>query len=274
MILSIGATVRCRDGAAGRLKYVVVDPDDNEVTDLIVERGLLLRQDIVVPIGWVEQASEDEIVLNATATELNKLPEFHEVDFMEPDLSYRPLSGHRLEETRIWVSPYVSVGGGKPWILRHTHLGIQDDEVPLRRGSPVVTRDGRPVGEIDHLLVEPTGHQVTHLVVRRGLLWNRQARLVPMERVSAVTEFGVRLDMTEAELDQAPLYQPPASDAQIATSLQRSLETDPRTRTTGLGVNVQDGLVRFEGAVRDEVMDAARAIARRIRGVIGFADDE
>ncbi len=43
MLLPIGATVRCRDGAAGQLKYVVIDPDDGEVTHLIVERGLLLR---------------------------------------------------------------------------------------------------------------------------------------------------------------------------------------------------------------------------------------
>ena len=273
MLLLIGATVRCRDGTAGRLKYVVIDPDDGAVTHLIVERGLLLHRDIVVPAAWVERTSEYEIVLNATAADLNALPEYHEVEFMEPDLSYRPLSGHRVEETRVWVSPYVSVGGGKPWILRRVRLGIQDDEVLLRRGLPVQTLDGRNAGVLDHLVVEPRSFQVTHLVVRRGWFWNRQLHIVPLERVAAVTDYGVRLDMTAEELDEAPLYRPPATDAQIAASLQRALETDPRTRAAGLRVEVEGGVVRFLGKAPAAVMDAAREIARRIRGVIGFAGD-
>jgi osmotically-inducible protein OsmY/sporulation protein YlmC with PRC-barrel domain len=273
MLLPTGATIRCRDGAAGRLKYVVIDPDDGEVTHLIVERGMLLRRDIVVPAGWVERASEDEIVLNATVADLKALPEYHEIDFIEPDPSYRPLSGHRVEETRIWVSPYVSIGGGRPWILRRVRLGIQDDEVLLRRGLPVQTRDGRTAGALDHLVVEPASHRITHLVVRRGWLWDRQARIVPLERVAALTDYSVQLNMGAEELDQAPPYRPPASDAQIATSLQQALETDPRTRAAGLSVDIQDGVVRFVGEATDAVMDAARAIARRMRGVIGFADD-
>src|SRR4029434_2288064 len=117
MLLPIGATIRCRDGKAGRLKYVVIDPKDGAVTHLIVERGMLLRRDIVVPVSWVEQSSEHEIVLNAPLAGLNELPEFREFDFLEPDPTYRPLSGYRPEEVRIWVSPYVAVGDGRPWLL-------------------------------------------------------------------------------------------------------------------------------------------------------------
>lgn len=173
MLLPIGATIRCRDGAAGRLKYVVIDPDDGEVTHLIVERGMLLHRDIVVPAAWVEQSSEHEIVLNATVADLNALPEYQEFDFIEPDPSSRPLSGHRVEETRIWVPPYgfindVSLSNGRPWILHHVRLGVQADEVLLQRGLPVQTRDGRTAGTLDHLVVEPGGLRVTHLVIRRG----------------------------------------------------------------------------------------------------------
>jgi len=273
MLMPIGATIRCRDGAAGKLKYVVIDPDDGEVTHLIVERGMLLKRDIVVPAGWVERSSEDEIVLNATVADLNALPKYREVDFAEPDPSYRPLSGHRVQETRVWVSPYVAVDGGKPWLLHHVRLGIQDDEVLLRRGLPVQTSDGRHAGVLDHLVVEPKDMRVTYLVVRRGWLWNRQARIVPLERVAAATDYGVRLDMSAEELDRAPLYQPPASDAQITASLQRALETDTRTHGAGLGVELQDGVVRWIGNATDKVMEAARSIARHTRGVIGFADD-
>lgn len=278
MLLPIGATIRCRDGEAGRLKYVVIDPDDGTVTHLIVERGVLLRYDIVVPAAWVERSSEHKIALNATLAELNALPEYREFDFIEPDPNYHPPSGHRVEETRLWLSPYVGLNddlltNGRPWLLRHVRLGVQDDEVIVRRGLPVQTSDGRNAGVVDHLVVDPASLRTTHLVVRRGWLWNTQARIVPLERVAEVTDYGVRLNLSQAELDQAPLYQPPASDAEIAAQLQRALETDLRTRAAGLRVQVQGGVVRFIGSAIKEVMEAARAIARQTRGVIGFADE-
>lgn len=279
MLLPIGVTIRCRDGEAGRLKYVVIDQDDGEVTHLIVERGMLLHRDIVVPVAWVEQTSAREIVLNATVADLDALPEYRTFDFIEPDPSYRPSNGQRIEETRIWVGPYgfvdeVSLNHGRPWLLRHVRLGIQDDEVLLQRGLPVQTRDGRNAGTLDHLIVESGSQRVTHLVIRRGgLFGSRQAHIVPLERVAAVTDYGVRLDLTVEELEQTPHYQPPASDAQITTVLQRALETDSRTRDAGLQVEVKDGVVRLIGTVTQEVMEAARSITRRMRGVIGFADE-
>jgi hypothetical protein len=85
MLLSIGATIRCLDGAAGKLKSVVLDPENGEVTHLIVEHGLLQRRKIVVPASWVERSSEREIVLNATLEDLNKLPDYDELDFLAPE---------------------------------------------------------------------------------------------------------------------------------------------------------------------------------------------
>jgi osmotically-inducible protein OsmY/sporulation protein YlmC with PRC-barrel domain len=266
--------VRCQDGAAGRLKFVVVDPDDGEATDLIVERGALLHRDVVVPIGWVERATEDTIFLNARLDDLKALPEYDEVEFIQPDPTYRPISGHRVEETRIWIGPYLAIGGGRPWILHQVRLGIAEDEVLVRRGLSVQASDNCSAGVVDHLVIDPASKHVTHLVVRHGWLWGREAHLVPLEQVAELSEYGVRLKLPASAFEQLPRYEPPASDAQIAASFQRSLETDPRTREAGLRVDVRDGVVRFSGATVDEVMmKTARAIARRIRGVIGFADE-
>jgi uncharacterized protein YrrD len=214
MLLPIGATIRCRDGAAGRLKYVVLDAEDDEVTHLIVERGRLLHRDIVVPIGWVDWTSEDEIMLKATVAELEVLPDYDELDFVEPDVKFKPAGGYRSQDTRFWRSAHAAVGGNI-WIARIERLGLHDGEVFLQRGLPVVTCDERPVGEVDRLVVKPASHRVTHLVVKRGWLWKRQARMVPVERVTEVTEAGVRLDMTAEEFNQAPPYQPPAPPLRI-----------------------------------------------------------
>lgn len=273
MELKIGAIVQCRDGVAGRLKYVVIDPDDSMVTYLIVERGALLRRDIVVPAAWVVRADAETIVINASAADLKELPEYREIDFAQPDPSYRPLSGHRVEEVRIWVHPYGSIDAGRPWVMRHVRLGINDEDVVLRRGFPVQTRDGRYAGALDHLVADPTGLRVSHLVVRKGWLWNRHARIVPIEQVDAVLDYGIWLKLSAEELEQLPPYQAPASDQQLTAMLQRSLETDPQTRDAGLRAEVHGGVVNFIGAAAADVVEAARKLARRLRGVIGFADE-
>jgi len=46
-VYKIGVPVMTRDGEAGHLKYVVVDPADETVTSLVVERGRLLRRNRV-----------------------------------------------------------------------------------------------------------------------------------------------------------------------------------------------------------------------------------
>jgi osmotically-inducible protein OsmY/sporulation protein YlmC with PRC-barrel domain len=273
MLLPVGATVRCRDGEAGKLKHVVLDPENGRVTHLIVERGILPHRQIVVPIGWVEGSSEREIVLNATLEELDMLPDYDELDFLDPELEHKPLGEYRREETKVWKSPYDSRGSRNIWLVRFERLGFHDDEVLLERGLPVVTRDEQEVGTVDHLIVDPVSHQVTHFVVRRGWLWNRKMHILPLERVLSASEAGVRLDMTLEELDQAPLYEAPATDEQIAFALQRALDTDPRTRQAGLRVEVHEGVVRFLGTMTDAVREAAQEIAWRIRGVIGFQED-
>jgi osmotically-inducible protein OsmY/sporulation protein YlmC with PRC-barrel domain len=271
--LPIGASVLCHDGIAGRLKYVVIDPDDTEITDLIVERGFLRHHDVVVPVSWVEQATDESITLNAQIVDLRALPEYHELEFAMPDLSCKPVCGHQVEETRIWQNPYVAVGGGRPQLRHRARLGVPEEEMLLRRGMPILAADSTSIGTLDHLVVDPVTHQLTQLVIRQGQLWNRRAQIVPLDQVATLSEYGVQLKLTAHELEQQPPYYAPASDAQIAASLRRALETSPATRASGARPDVRGGVVRLGGAITDELVEAARVIARRIRGVIGLEHD-
>jgi len=273
MLLKVGAFVRCLNGTAGKLKSVVVNPEDNQVTHLIVAHGMLKKKERIVPVAWVEYATENEILLNATLEELETLPEFEDLFFVVPEVEIKLAEGYQPGEIRTFKNPYASTGGGNAYIARFVRFGFHDDEVLLQRGTPVLVREEKEVGTVDHLVVDPKTNLVTHLVVRRGGLVNREARIISIERVHRVKEAGVRLDMTAEEFEQAPLFEPPASDEQIAFSLQRALDTDPSTRGSGLRVDVQNGVVSFIGSVTDEVKKAARAIASRIRGVIGFSED-
>jgi osmotically-inducible protein OsmY/sporulation protein YlmC with PRC-barrel domain len=270
----IGAPVLTDEGEVGRLKYIVVDSAAEMVTHLIVERGRLLRRDIVVPVGWVEHADAQGIRLNAKMIELEALPEYREVEFWAPDPTARPVAGHPPVNIRYWISPYSTIPTPRStWVLHRVRLGVGQEEILIKRGLPVYTADGDRVGTVDHLLVDPAKHRVTHLVVHRGR-WFSQGEdyLVSIDDVTTASDYGICLRLRRDEIGQLPRYQPAASDAEIQTQVVRALETQPETRGQGLHVEVDRGLVRLLGEASEAVTQAATHLARWIRGVIGVED--
>jgi osmotically-inducible protein OsmY/sporulation protein YlmC with PRC-barrel domain len=270
----IGAPVLAAEGKVGQLQYVVVDPAAEVVTHLVVERGLLSRHDIVVPVGWVEQADAQGIQLHAKMAELEALPEFREVEFWAPDPTARPVSGHPPADTRLWISPYGTVHTfNSTSVLHRMRLGIGAEDILIRRGLPVYTTDGERMGTVDHLLVHPPTHRVTHLVIHRGRWFSPgEDYLVSIDHVTTASEYGIRLRLRREEIAQLPRYQPTAGDAEIQTQVERSLETQPETRGQGVRVEVERGLVRLLGEVAEAVAQGATQLARWIRGVIGVED--
>ena len=274
MELPIGADVVCRDGEAGRLKYVAVDPVTNTITDLIVEHGVVLKRDFVVPVRWVDRSDAHQIMLNAQIADLALLPEYREVEFMQPDPTYRPVSGHRVEDTRVWLSPYVELGGGRPWLIGRVRLGISDeDAVLVRRGVPVVADDGSTLGRIHHLVADEQEHKVSHLVVRSGDLFHREYRMVSTDQVAAISEAGVRLKIDADEVARLPVYTPPASDTELQARTEQALARDESTAGAPLNVGVEDGLVQLRGVVAEPRARAAQRLAESVRGVLGVIDE-
>ena len=267
----IGAPVLTVEGEVGRLKYIVVDSDAEVVTHLVVERGRLLRRDIVVPVGWVEHAGAQGIRLNAKMADLEELPEYREVEFWAPDPTARPVAGHPPVNIRYRISPYSTIPTPRStWVLHRVRLGIAEDEILIRRGMPVYTADGDRVGTVDHLLVDSARHRVTHLVVHCGR-WLSQGEdyLVSIDDVTTASDYGIRLRLRRDEIGQLSRYQPAGSDAEIQTQVVRALETQPETRGQGVHVEVERGLVRILGEVSEAVAQSATHLARWIRGVIG-----
>jgi uncharacterized protein YrrD len=81
---NIGARVHCRDGDCGQLHKVVVDPQTQRVTDLVVERGFLLTTDLVLPVDVVERAAGENIYLSISSEELGNYTEYYVVESEEP----------------------------------------------------------------------------------------------------------------------------------------------------------------------------------------------
>jgi hypothetical protein len=86
--------------------------------------------------------------------------------------------------------------------------------LPIRRGQRVVFRD-REVGVVDHVLVDPDTHQVTHFVVRAGPHAPKDTT-VPVDWVARVEEESVVVDAGPEHLDALPARAPARAGAAAA----------------------------------------------------------
>lgn len=195
----------------GELDGLVVDPKNGDVTYLIVRKGGLFSEDKVVPFGMVQAAGDEGIALNDKSGDLDQLPAFEEKYFVpaggdapnntNTSLVYtNPLYGNPT----IWSGAMqASPGAGH----METRTNIPPDDVVLRKGAHVVTREGTRMGDIDELLVDLDTRRITHFVVAQGALFKTR-KLIPAEWVTSVDDEIVRLAINDAALARLHDYIP------------------------------------------------------------------
>lgn len=65
--------------------------------------------------------------------------------------------------------------------------------------------EGKKVGELDRVVIDPHGGEVTHIVIRRGFIFNED-KVAPVEMISRTDDDEVRLNVTADQLKQLPDY--------------------------------------------------------------------
>lgn len=75
-------------------------------------------------------------------------------------------------------------------------------EVQVRRGDHVYASD-EPVGRVQGLVIDPSDHHVTHILLEEGHLWGKKRVAIP---ISAVKRVGaiIRLNLTKDEVQDLP----------------------------------------------------------------------
>lgn len=195
----IDAAVHTRDGEAGRIWKVAMEPNSRHVTHLVVHKGILFGRNVVVPIEAVERSGENEIWLNLTNEAVKGLPDYEENQFMNPAEGWDypmafPMGGI------IWpLQP--NWGGANPlmWAGAKTKDSLPTEDVALEAGTLVECADGH-CGRIDRVLVDDVTNDVTGFVIRRGYLFPRDVN-APMDWVERVGHDAVHLKLTRDELD-------------------------------------------------------------------------
>jgi sporulation protein YlmC with PRC-barrel domain len=229
---NIGAEVACNDGPCGALRRVVVDPVARAITHLVVEpkRGRNLGH--LVPIDRVESSSVNEIKLGCTKTEFEEFEDAEETQLLPGangewgygqgemlSFPYYGLGGLGMGGAGMGGVAVGGVGMGGIGGMgvggmgmggmamgagEHlvTHDKVPVGEVEVRRGQHVHATDGQ-IGSVRGLVIDPTDHHVTHILLDEGHLWGKKEVSIPISAVTNVDD-GVHIDLTKDAVRDLP----------------------------------------------------------------------
>lgn len=202
-----------RGRRVGRIDRVVVDPTNGEATHLVVKKGLLFRQDKVIPIERIEGTAENQVILKTGPDDEDAFPDFEEAEHI-PVEGVEDFKRRETEHARrvIWYHTRINApwwGDGaypaypKPLFVTKTRRNIPHGSVPLEEGAEVVDARGSALGRIEDVYAEPDEHQVTHLLISRGIL-SKKKKLIPSAWIKDLLEDSVRLTVEKKIIDALP----------------------------------------------------------------------
>jgi sporulation protein YlmC with PRC-barrel domain len=80
---------------------------------------------------------------------------------------------------------------------------VPSGEVDIRRDLAASATDGE-IGQVQGLVVEPGGHQVTHVLLRQGHRWGRKEVAIPIGAVTKIGTLLVHLSLTKHQVEDLP----------------------------------------------------------------------
>jgi sporulation protein YlmC with PRC-barrel domain len=204
---TIGSEVACSDGICGELARVVVDPVARALTHLVVEPRNRQGTGRLVPIELVESTAE-EIRLRCAMSEFEALEDAEETRFLPGASGEWPYG-----QSQMLSQPYYGLGmvgmgmGGMGMGMDAGPQTVTYDRVPVgevevRRGEHVHATDG-PIGQVQGLVMDPSDHHVTHVLLDEGHLWGKKRVAIPISAVKDVKD-GVRLNLTKDQVRDLP----------------------------------------------------------------------
>jgi len=213
MRLEKGAAVFTATGEKiGTLNRVVIDAQTRDVTDLVIDRGLL-ENEKVIPIGLVDTEQEDRILLRETNQGVDDLLNYETAHYVPVDKITDP---YENIETYYWYPPtnfqFPTTGilpGGSvlPDYAVHTERGIPEGRIAISEGAQVISADEKHIGNVEQVIADSESNNVTHFVVGKGFLL-KEHKLVPAHWASKVAEEKIYLSVDARVFDRLPDYQP------------------------------------------------------------------
>ena len=201
MPFRIGADASCTDGACGQVSRVIVNPVAQEVTHLVVDPKHRNGPGRLVPVDLVD-ATTGQLRLRCTLAEFQTLRPAEETESV-PNLD--PTGHPDYDPNQVSRSPM------HPWdqvVRPEASQGVTVDSVPfgeveVHRGLTVCATDGE-IGQVQGLVVEPSGHHVTHVLLQEGHMWGHKEVAIPIGAVTKIGTLLIHLSLTKHQVKDLP----------------------------------------------------------------------
>lgn len=212
MKIKMGEKVLSQNGRdVGRIERVVMDPKSDEITHVVIEKGVLFKEDRIAPVSMLGASTDKGLTLLVDEKEINELPEFKTEHF----ILYSGLD-EALEEQEGYASPLIMYPSARlmqagmpqipyPPIGRRTDENIPENTVAVQDGAEVIGLDGNKVGSVEQVFMDPQLDRVTYFLISKGLLF-KEHKLIPVDWVQEITEGRIRLGVDTRVIQQLPDY--------------------------------------------------------------------
>ena len=189
------AVMHCSDGRIGRLVCVIVNTKKKKVSHLVVRDQKSHDKKYLVPSRWIKVTTPELILLNATKSEVRDLDTFEENEFTQVKVSGYA-SDTRI--TELW--PHV-VKTNKIYAAGRQQMNVGETEISLH--SKVRAIDGR-IGEVSEFIVDHSTWQITHLVVKKGLPWDKKQVSIPVTAIDSIEDNKIFLNLKKEDVKKMP----------------------------------------------------------------------
>ena len=166
MELKGGTRVFTNDGKdVGCLRQVVVDPENNEVTHIVIAKGFLLPDNKVVPIEDVVSATDGRIDLDCSSQVVDEMSpldiesNYPEREVGDQSRTYIPAIGG------FYMNPVIL-----PAMSTDMHRSIASNLVALEEGVDVTSDDDEHLGIVERYFTAVDKELVDYFIVSDGIL--------------------------------------------------------------------------------------------------------
>jgi uncharacterized protein YrrD len=200
----------------GHIDRIVLDPATDEVTHLVVEKGLLLKEGKVVPMSMVGPSRQDKVTLREDAEDLKKLPDFEEEHYIWRNEDSQAQSDRQSRRRQVYQYPPVGARGTissdtsvalEPMSNFQTEKNIPKDAVALQKGAKVFGSDGEHIGDLERIFTDPLQDRATHFLISEGLIL-KERKLIPIQWITNIIEDQVHLSVSSGFVENLPKYRP------------------------------------------------------------------
>lgn len=191
----LNVDVHCTDGRYGRSTYIILNSTAEKVTHVVVRDRKAPRSERLLPAKWIKETTPELILVNGTKNEVRTLELFDQTDFVQRDVPHYA-SDPKL--TLIWPRRVSSRR-----IVSDKRHRIPNGDLAVRLGTQVRAADGR-IGEVNEFVVNPDNWQITHIVLREGLPWDKKQVSIPVSEIERIEEKTVYLKINKRAVKNLP----------------------------------------------------------------------